>query len=225
MEENGKQGGCAIYVVVWIVAALLLGVFFYSINKTGQGVGSIIFVSVLIGSMIALMVFCFNMVVLTSRIQRMARYQRQQDKASGITRYYDILHMGGLTAPVNCKCTVLLKPEGLIVECGGNEFFLRLEKIRNVDFQLDIDKSQYLQGYMIREEAETAILGRRRAFVSPQLKTTREVKCYAIISYENDEGEYQTFILRDTLPNTQNCSKLVDTLKARVNTQLNRINL
>ena len=60
---------------------------------------------------------------------------------------------------------------------------------------------------------------------APKTKTKRNVKCYAIISYEDVQGEYKTFLLRDEIANTGICSGLVDTLRPRINQQINRVEL
>lgn len=227
MSNNKNQGGCGIVILAWIVASIVMGVVLNSINKTGQSMGSTIFTAVLIGGLVAFVVFCIKMVVTTSRYQKIARQQQQKDKAEGVSRYRDIIHIGGLNVPKNCKCSVILNPEGLTIQCGGNEFFLRLDKIKNVDYQLDIDEKQYLKSSMLKGMAGAAAFGVSGAVIgsAPNTKTKREVKCYAIISYGEAQDDYKMFILKDEFPNTNVCAKLVDTLKPLIKTQTNRVEL
>lgn len=226
MREVEKRG-CAVFLIIWGVAALVIGVVLNSINETGQSIGSIIFIAVFLGAWIMFIVFCFRMFVITSKARKLARKQVKADKADGVSRYDSIIHVGGLSAPENCKCTAVLNPEGLNVLCGGNEFFLRLEKIRNVDFQLDIDEKQYLKNSMIGGMAGAAMFGISGAIIgsSPKTKTKREVKCYAIISYDDGRGQYHTFILRDEIANLNRCAKLVDTLKPMIQQKVNKVEL
>ena len=60
---------------------------------------------------------------------------------------------------------------------------------------------------------------------APKTKTKREVKCYAIVTYQNADGEAQTFVLRDEYPNTQKCAKLIEQLKPKITARMNRVEL
>nr|DAY49568.1 MAG TPA: hypothetical protein [Caudoviricetes sp.] len=224
---KNKQGGCMIFFIIWGVVALIIGFAFNSINKTGQSIGSIIALSLVMGALIAFVVFCFNMAILTSKAKKVVRQQQQKDKVEGISRYDSIIHIGGLNAPENCKCTVVLNSSSLVIVCGGNEFTLNIAKVRNVDFQLDIDEKQYLKSSMAGGIAGAALFGVSGAVIgaAPKTKTKREVKCYAIISYEDAQGAFRTFILRDEVPNLSRCAKLVDTLKPMIKVQVNKVEL
>lgn len=222
-----KQGGCMPFFVVWGVAALIIGFAFNGINKTGQSISSTIVLSLMVGGLIAFAVFCFIMAIFASKAKKAARQQLQKDKAEGISRYDNIIHMGGLDAPENCKCTVVLNPDSLVIECGGSEFSLNTAKVRNVDFQLDIDEKQYLKSSMAGGIAGAALFGVSGAVIgaAPKTKTKRDVKCYAIISYEETKGGFRTFILRDEIANLSRCAKLVDALKPMVNIRVNKVEL
>ena len=141
--------------------------------------------------------------------------------------YSSIIHIVGLDVPENCKCKVILKKVNLIILCAGNEYSLNIEKIKNVDFQIDVDEKQLLKSSLLRGAVGAAAFGVAGAVVgsSPKVKNKREVKCYAIISYENKNGENENFVLRDELPNTTQCAKLVDELKKRIKTQINKVEL
>lgn len=141
--------------------------------------------------------------------------------------YNSIIHVGGLDAPENCRCKVSLKGTGLAISCAGKEFTLSVEKIRNVDFQMDIDEKQYLKSSFAKGVIGTAAFGVAGAVIgsSPKTKIKREVKCYAIILYENSDGECKNIVLRDELPNTQQCAKLVDLLKPKIKVRIDRVEL
>lgn len=227
MSMKKKQGGCLVFFIIWGAVAFIIGLAMNSINETGQSISSITVGAITIGALVAFAAFCFNMAVLTSRAKKVARQQQQKDKAEGISRYNSIVHIGGLNAPENCKCTAILNPDKLVIECGGNEFSLSIGKIRNVDYQLDIDVKQYLTSSMAGGIAGAALFGVSGAVIgsAPKTKTKREVKCYAIISYEDDQGAFHTFLLRDEVPNLSRCAKLVDTLKPMIKVQVNKVEL
>lgn len=222
-----KNGGCGTPLLAWIISSVILIIVFNSINKTGQSMASIVFMSCLIGGVIGFIVFCIKMIKVTSQNQKVARNQKRIDKEDGITRYTSLIHVGGLDAPENVSCNVILSPIDLKIVCGGKEFSLQLKKIRNVDFQLDINEKQYLKSSMAKGMIGAAAFGMAGAIIgsAPKTKTKREVKCYAIIAYESAPGEYKNFVLRDEYANSGQCSKLVDTLKPRINSQVNKVEL
>lgn len=225
--EKKKNGACGTPLWVWIISSVLLTIGFNSINTTGQSMGSIIFTSCLIGGMFGFIAFCFKMFTITSRKQKEARNQKRIDQANGITRYHSLMHVGGLNVPENLSCDVILSPMELKIACGGNEFSLQIGKIRNVDYQLDIDEKQYLKSSMAKGIIGAATFGVAGAVIgsAPKTKTKREVKCYAIIAYESSTGEYRNFILRDEYPNSGQCARLVDALRPRINSQVNKVEL
>lgn len=226
MQEK-KRGMCGVPLVVWIISSVILTVIFSLINETGQSMASIIVTSCVIGAMIGLAAFCIDMIIGTSRNKKIARQQAQSDRMSGISRYSSIIYVGGLGAPENIKCDVVLSPVELKLLCGGNEFALPIDKIRNVDFQLDIDEKQYLKTSTAKGAIGAAAFGVSGAVIglAPKTKTKREVKCYAIISFDGTDGEYKTIVLRDAVPNIQMCSRLVDTLRPMINQHVNKVQL
>lgn len=225
--EKKNGGGCISFFLIWAIGALVIGFWLHSINETKQGTDALVVTSAAIGFLVALVVSSMRMVVMTSKAKKLARQQRGLDKANGITRFNNMIHVGGLEAPENCKCTATLSEGGLTIACGGNEFLLRLDKIRNVDFQLDIDEKQYLKSSMAKGIAGAAMFGISGAVIgsAPKTKTKREVKCYAIIAYERTDGQFKTFILKDEIANLSRCSKLVETLKPMIQVQTNKVEL
>lgn len=227
MQNQKKTSGCGTFILVWIIATAVLAVLFTAINKTEQSTGTIVAISVCIGFLVTFVIVAFRMVILTSKISKNAKMQRKKDRQEGISRYNALIHVGGLTAPENCKASVTLSPTFLTINCGGSEYVLKIEKIRNVDFQLDVNETQYLQSSLKKGVAGAAAFGVTGAIIgsAPKTKIKRNVKCYAIISYEDVQGEYKTFLLRDDVANSKVCSGLVDALRLRVNQQINRVEL
>lgn len=225
--DNKKTAGCGTFIIGWIISAIILTLIFNAINKTGQSSGNIIFSSVFIGFLFAVVIFSIKMIIITNKNQAALRERNQNDRKNDILRYSSVIHVGGLPAPENITSSVTLSPTELIVICGGNEFSLPIHKIRNVDFQIDIDETQILKSSFVKGAVGAATFGVAGAVIgsAPKTKTKRETKCYAIITYENSEDEYKTFVLRDELPNARQCAMLVDTLKPRINTQVKKVEL
>ena len=227
MDMDRKKAGCGTFIISWVIVTVVFAAFLMVINETGQSVGSIVSSSVGIGFLVAFAIMAFRMVKLTSKGSKEERKQREKDKQEGIGRYNSVIHVGGLAAPENCKASVMLSPTTLTVNCGGSEYALNIEKIRNVDFQLDVNETQYLKSSFAKGVVGAAVFGMPGAIIgsAPKTKTKRNVKCYAIISYEDAQGEYRTFLLRDEVANTRVCAGLVDALRPRINQQINRIEL
>ena len=227
MNMDRKKVGCGTFIISWVIAAVVFAAFLMANNETGQSVGSIVSSSVCIGFLVAFAIMAFRMVKLTSKGSKEEKKQREKDKQEGIGRYNSVIHVGGLAAPENCKASVMLSPTTLTVNCGGSEYALNIKKIRNVDFQLDVNETQYLKSSFVKGVVGAAAFGMPGAIIgsAPKTKTKRNVKCYAIISYEDAQGEYKTFLLRDAAENMNICSRLVDDLRPRVSQQLNRVEL
>lgn len=227
MTNQKKKAGCGTFILSWVIITVVFAAFFSAINKTGQSTGSIIAASICISFMVVIVIMAFRMVILTSKTSKDAKMRREKDKQEGISRYDSLVHVGGLTAPKNCKASVILSPTELTINCGGSKYVLNIAKIRNVDFQLDVNETQYLQSSFVKGVAGAAAFGVTGAIIgsAPKTKIKRNVKCYAIISYEDAHGEYKTFLLRDEVVNTRICSELVDNLRPRIIQQINRVEL
>lgn len=226
MVNQKKTAGCGTLILLWAIVAMVLGVLFSAINKTEQSMGSIAAASMCISLLIVLVKMAFRMAILTSKTSKATKMQREKDRREGISRYDSLVHVGGLMVLKNCKASVILSPTELTINCGGSEFILNIAKIKNVDFQLDVNETKYLQSSFVKGVAGAAF-GMTGAIIgsAPKTKTKRNVKGYAIISYEDAEGQYKTFLLRDEIANTRICSGLVDNLRPRINRQINRVEL
>ena len=227
MNSEKKTAPCGTFLWAWIIGTVILSIIFRAIDKTGESLGSTIAISALIGFMIGIVAFCFKMAVVTSKVRAQAKRQHKADMQNGITRYDNLVHVGGLNVPENINCNAILNPTELIISCSGNEFVLPIEKIRNVECEFNIDEKQYLKSSMAKGIIGAATFGVAGAVIgsAPETKTKREIKCYAIISYDGTDGEVKTFILRDGYPNIEVCKKLVELLKGKINTRTNRVEL
>lgn len=127
----------------------------------------------------------------------------------------------------NSECTISVEEEKILIFASGNEISLNFDKIRSVDFQMDIDEKQFLKSSLVKGVVGAATFGVAGAIIgsSPKEKVKREVIGYTIISYNNSLGEFKQFALKDKIPNSLKCAKLTDTLKPRVKHNANKIEL
>ena len=93
-----------------------------------------------------------------------------------------------MPAPENSKASVVLTPAELIVNCDGHEYVLSIKKILDVDYQINIDEARYLRSGLMERTAASGMDGTAEA---------RNLKHYAIISYEDAQEVHKTFLLRD----------------------------
>lgn len=227
MQSNNRKSGCGIFFIIWIIVSIAIMFGLNSINKTGQDMGSTVFIAVIIGTLFTFIIFCFRMAIFTSKLKHQQKKQLKTDKASGIERFQPIRHVTGLNVPEDCSGSVIVDNQKMSIILGGNNFDLKLDKIKNVDFQMDIDIKQYLASSTIKGIAGAAAFGVAGAVIgsAPKTKSKREVKCYAVISYLNNNNEYAIFVLKDEIVNSNCCARLVDKLKPLINNEINHVEL
>lgn len=138
-----------------------------------------------------------------------ASKQRKKDKREGIVRFGTIVHIGGLDAPRGCKCQVYLNARHLSITCGGSEFILKLDRIKNAEYQRNVSW-------------EPHIITKNEKLVT---ETNREISCFAIISYEGTYGNFSNIILRDEYMNRYECKWLVEKIKPHLDTQIRKVEL
>ncbi len=135
--------------------------------------------------------------------------QRKKDKREGIIRFNSIVHIGGLDTPKGCMCQVYLNAQHLSITCGGSEFILKLDKIKNAECQCDVSWKP-----RIKTKNEKLVT-----------ETNRVESCFAIISYEGTYGDFSNIILRDEYTNTYECRRLVDKIKPHLDPKIRKVEL
>lgn len=227
MNEQKKPGGYGTIIFIWITTVIILGVFFTAINKTGQSKGNIAFVSVVFGTLLAFIIILIKASIQSAKIFAIQKRQREIDRQNGIERFTSIVHAGGLSSPINCNVTVTVSPTALTVNCAGNQYVLNIDKIRNVDLQSEVTQTECPSSTPIKGYVYPSFWGNGETFVihPPKTKIKRNETGYAIISYENAHGIYKTLLLKDAVANTGICSKLVNTLRPKINQRINRVEL
>lgn len=158
----------------------------------------------------------------------MGFFGKKQKNTIKLLGNYDLEHILGLSIPENINCIVELYSDRIIIKPSGYEYNLSINKIRSCDFKMDIDVKQYIKNNIVKGIAGGIAFGipGAIAFSSPRVKDKREIKGYAIINYQNNNGELTYLILRDIYSNSSNASKLVDKLRTLIkNIDTTQINL
>ena len=90
-----KRAGCGTFIIVWVIAAGVFGVFFKVIDEKGQSVGSIVFGAVLVGFLMAVLIWALRMAGRTIKDsigikkqvrQHKERYEQQKERDEQIGR-------------------------------------------------------------------------------------------------------------------------------------------
>ena len=180
-----------------------------------------------IAILICIAVSCFYMAAVTGKAWKAGKRQRKLDKAKGIKRFSAIDHIEGLNAVTNSKCEVVLSSASLMITCAGKQYTLPIERIKYVDFKMDIDEKLYQKSSFVKGIAGAAMFGVAGAVIgsAPKTKSRRYVKGYAVIGYRDTGGMEKVILLRDSAPNSYRCSTLVDTLRSYVHLQVEKIEL
>lgn len=171
--------------------------------------------------LIFICVFSFKMFIVTSKIHKQgkeARVEAMQKLGVVDNRDYFpfIEHINGLNVPEGALCEVGITPDKLVIKNANNQYSINLDKIRYVDFKMDIDKTVFNKnGSLIKGIAGGAVFGVAGAIVGSQGKQVvqREVKGYAIVGYKSSDDEIKYIVLGDRLINSQTCSRIVNRLK------------
>ena len=168
-----------------------------------------------------------KLIIKGCKAQSQINKRRRQDKANGIKRFSDLVHVSGLRAVEGTGCGVMIDPTNVVITCGVKQYSLPLSRISYVDFKFDVNESKYLKSSFVKGAAGAAMFGVSGAVIgsAPKTKTDRQTKGYAIILYKDTRGEENTIILRDMLPNSYICSELVMALNARIKAKIEKVEL
>lgn len=227
MEMNQKnQTGCAIFILFWIIITVGFAIFLMQINNAGESIGTIIFMSVIVGLGITCIGYVLPKPSIFSKSAKIRKEQRKKDKKEGITRYDMILHIAGLPILGNYNVSAALSSTELAITDGEREFVLNIDKIREVEYQFDINETQYLKSSFVKGMAGAAVMGMPGAVLGsmPTVKKKRNSRSYASIIYENVHGEKIMILLKDQYVNTKVCYQLVQKLQPKIRQQVRQVN-
>lgn len=146
----------------------------------------------------------------------MGLFFKKKKKINGELGQFDLRHIIGLEIPKGIYCKVTVYSDKLVIESGGKEYSLKVEKIYSVDFDMNVDIEKYTKSSMVKGVIGTATFGVPGAIIgsAPKTKEKRNVTCKAIISYNNSSEDTVYIIFEDIEPNVMKGSaKLVDTLR------------
>lgn len=143
------------------------------------------------------------------------------------TRTFSAIHLCGLDIPEYCKSEVITNSDEMIIRSCGKEYVLKIQNIKCIDFQMDIDEKQFVKSSLVGGALGAAAFGVSGAVIGsrPRGKVVRDIKGYAIITYETAQSEDINIVFKDELANSLQCAKLVDELKPRINPRTSRVEL
>ena len=140
--------------------------------------------------------------------------------------YDDIYVVAGLDVPQECKCSVELNENEIIVKAPGKEYVLSITKITNCEHRMDIDIEQYEKnGSLLKGIIGGVAFGIPGAIIgsSPKIKEKRLVTGMAILTYEAQMGSNTIMLI--SKPNTLGCAAICDFLQPRINVRTQRVEL
>ncbi len=143
----------------------------------------------------------------------MALFSKNKEKV-----FSNIQHVVGLSVPEDCDCQVTATQKGIIILCLGSEMLIEYEKIKHVEFQVDIDEKQFKHHSLAKGIVGAVTFGATGAVLGsiPKTKTKREVTGYSFITYTDSEESKTTIVFRDKQSNSLVCAKMVDTLNSKM---------
>lgn len=171
--------------------------------------------------LVFILIFSFKMFIVTSKIHKQGKEARVEamQKLGVVEKgnYFPFIeHINGLDVPEGALCEVGITPDRLVIKNANNQYSINLDKIRYVDFKMDIDKIVFNKnGSLVKGIIGESMFGVAGAIVGSQRKQVvkREVKGYAIVGYKSSDDEIKYIVLGDRLINSQTCSRIVDRLK------------
>ncbi len=146
----------------------------------------------------------------------MGLFSRKKNNENSELGKFDLKHLAGLEIPEEICCKVIVYKDRLIIEFGDKEYNLKIEKIRSVNFEMDLDIEKYTKSSMIKGIVGAATFGVSGAIIgsAPKTKEKRNVTSKAVINYETSSGSSSYIIFEDIEANViKGAAKLVDTLR------------
>lgn len=143
----------------------------------------------------------------------MALFSRNKEKV-----FSNIQHVAGLSVLENCDCQVTAMQKGIVILCLGKELLIEYDKIKHVEFQMDVDEKKFKHHSLAKGVVGAVAFGTTGAVLGsiPKTKTKREVIGYSFITYIDSEDSETTVVFRDKQVNSLVCAKMVDTLKPKI---------
>lgn len=160
--------------------------------------------------LLLMLVFCFRMVIVTSRAKNERKKQTAILQNQGLTIYAAFLHVNGLPIAENILCDVFSYPDRLEFKSGSTEFKLMRNKITDICIKTDTEIQKQMVSSVGGAIAGGIMFGPLGAIIGGRAKTkkSKSTSSYLIITYLNNQEEI-TYIGFDIGNNFSSATKLV----------------
>ena len=115
-------------------------------TKIGQStVGEMLPIFIVLGLLVLFIVFCFKMIIVTSKAKKMQKQKLKELKDSGVTVVTTLHHVNGLPIAENVACQILSYPDRFEFKSSGMNFNLAKSKITDICIKTETEiQSQYV---------------------------------------------------------------------------------
>lgn len=138
-----------------------------------------------------LVIFCFRMIILTSKARKKGREQQNLLRQEGLTIYTAFHHINGLPIAENLLCEIFSYPNRIEFKSGTTIIKLPREKITDMCIKTDIEIQNQAVSSIGGAVAGAVMFGPLGAIIGGRAKT-KKIKTstqYLIITYRGEQGE------------------------------------
>lgn len=162
----------------------------------GTSTGSDAFIYVILGIFFLIIILCIRMFVVTSRVKKQGKINKQRLKESGVINITYGSHMAGLPLAEGTFCNIHEYCDKFIFKATGGEFTLAKDKVTDVTVKTDAEiTSQYVSS-VGGAVAGAVLFGPLGAIVGGRAKKkkSKTVYRYLIFTYlKGDSVDYISF--------------------------------
>lgn len=163
-----------------------------------------------IGILLLIIIFCINMIRVTSKARKVNKQQKAALKAQGLSIYTAFNHVNGLPIAENLLCEVFSFPNRIEFKAGTTDITLSRENITDMCVKTDVEIQQQYVSSIGGAIGGAVLFGPLGAMIGgrAQKKTDKTRHTYLIITYTGDQDELK-YIGLDATANTAAATKLV----------------
>lgn len=180
---------------------------------------------IVIGVLILICVFCFRMIIVTTKQRKQIKQGKQARKNQGLSVYTAFHHVNGLPIAENLLCEVFSYPDRIEFKIGSTNIKLVREKITDMCLKLDTEIVNQAVSSIGGAIAGGVMFGTLGAIIggrvkNKKIKTTTQ---YLIITYTGEQGElkYIGFDIKNNPPSAVKLVKEFHELNTNSGIQIN----
>lgn len=151
-------------------------------------VGEMLPFFIIIGILLVVVIFCFKMIVVTTKMKKVEKQHNKELKNQGVTCRAVLAHVNGLSIPENTLCEIYSYPERIEIKANGTLFKLEKLRLNDVCIKTDVEiQSQFVSsiggaigGAVLFGTLGAMIGGRARN------KKSKTIHNYLIFTYAKD---------------------------------------